>query len=104
MMESCGFVTPSGIVGSSNSTGIPTITAMEPGLFRDMYGSTKFSSSSVSSNFDDGGGTGSDLWDLGIFAMWLEELGGFALNQCTMTKTWAPAGCTSVWEAVSCVR
>ena len=103
MMESCGFVMPSRIVGFYNSSGMST-TAMEPGFFGDTYGSSKFFSSSVTSTSGDGGRTGSTLWDLGIFATGLEEIGGSAFKGCTMTKTWAFAGCTSGREAVIYVR
>ena len=57
----------------------------------------------MSSTFVDDGRTRLALWDLGIFGIGLEELGGSAFKDCMATKTWAPTGCTSGQEVVSYV-
>ena len=94
-MESCGRVTPSGIMGSSNSSSMSTTTIMEPGFIGDTYGGSKFFSSSVHSTFggDGGGGTGSSLRAFGIFATGPEEVGRSALDGALAIKNWAPVGC-----------
>ena len=94
MIESCGFVTPFGIVVSYNSSRMSTIIAMAPGLLGDTYGGNKFFCSLVSSTFGDGGGTGSNLLALSNFATGPDEVGRSAVNGVMVTKTWALTSCT----------
>ena len=94
---------PSGMVGSSSSSCVSTITLDAPGTLGDTYGGNKFFSSSVSFVSAGGGGTELALWDFGIFAGGLEELGRSTLGKPLGAYTCTPSGCPRGRVASTCV-